>query len=91
MNKQKGFSAIFIVLIVAVIVGIGLYIYRMKDPTKEYVWETFPGISRDVTFEEFEEPEGTPEVINNEALDELDALMDEVDSTVIGEDLSDLE
>ena len=92
MNKQKGFSTLIIIIIVAVIVGIGLYISRMEDPTIETVLETLTGSGEEnaVVFEEVEEPTGTPEEINNEALDELDSLMDEIDATVTGEDLSDL-
>jgi len=90
MSKQRGFSSLLILIIVAVIIGIGFYISKMKDPEKEYPWESYIETEKEVSFEGMEEPEGTPEEIGNEALEELDALMDEVDETVSGEDLSDL-
>lgn len=98
MNNQKGFSGLLLVIIVGVIVGIGVYLYQMEDgesSVMEYVSEVAEQLVEDskesIDFEDIEEPEGTPEEIGNEALNELDALMNEVDATVIGEDLSDLE
>ena len=101
-NKEKGFAHVLLVLIVLVILGIGGYLYLNKDepeammeePTESMMMEedssphgSFDSMEK---FDSLEEPEGTPEEINNEALNELDALMLEVDSTATGEDLSDL-
>jgi hypothetical protein len=96
MNNQKGLSNILLLVIVTVIIGIGVYLYRMKDEqtlVTEFVSEVQERLNGGATtdFEGLEEPEGTPEEINNEALGELDTLMYEIDATTVGEDLSDLE
>lgn len=92
-NNQKGFSSILLLLIVLVIVGIGAYLYTMKGGTDYSALNVINQVKEVVKsddFKELNEPLGTPEAINNKALDELDALMNDIESVSEGEDFSDL-
>ncbi len=90
MRNQKGISSLIILLIVVAVIGVFLYMKKMKAPVDvmEETMEMTEG-ETPVEYEMLEEDETTPEEIDNDALDELDMLMEEIDSTS-NEDLSDL-
>ncbi len=90
MKDQKGISSLIIRLIVVAVIGVFLYMKKMKAPVDvmEETMEMTEG-ETPVEYEMLEEDETTPEEIDNDALDELDMLMEEIDSTS-NEDLSDL-
>ncbi len=90
MKDQKGISSLIILLIVVAVIGVFLYMKKMKAPVDvmEETMEMTEG-ETPVEYEMLEEDETTPEEIDNDALDELDMLMEEIDSTS-NEDLSDL-
>lgn len=100
-NKERGFSAVILVVLVLIIFGIGLFLFKNKSSTEEVMMveddsmmmmeeEESGDFGAMEGYEEMDEPEGTPEEIDNDALEELDSLMMEIDSTTTGEELSDL-
>lgn len=92
--NNKGFAPIAILIIIVAVLGIGgLYYYvtrlqnQVFDSNEEIdLLNTNP--SAEVQYEQFEqlnETENTPEVISNEALDTLDAIVNEVETTSVDE------
>ncbi len=92
--NQKGYSHVLLVLALVVIAVAAALYFGREDLLKP---STYTGKVKEITedkmmkkegFEELEEPEGTPDELGNDVLDELDALILELDST--NEDISDL-
>ena len=79
-----------------VILGIGAYVYMMRSGVDysalDYVDKVrnIVEVKDPTDFEALPEPTGTPEVINNAAVAEMDAFMNDVDAASEGEDFSDL-
>lgn len=98
MNKnQKGFAPLFLVIGGVVLLGVILFLLlsnRVSNVGDDSLMLPSSGKMQNqpegVMFEELDEPEGTPEEINNEVVDELDSMINEVESTAKDEDLSDL-
>lgn len=103
-NNSKGFSSVILVVALAgILVLFGLYIYKLisdsttqKDLVRTKVTKQVVG-REDATpkmveeFEELDEPEGTPEEIDNDALKELDKIINDLEAdTTLDDDLSDL-
>ena len=97
LNNRKGFSSIIVILaVLAVVLMFVLYVYKLVLNTSfgDDVRLTQPTQNMDgkMMYEPLEEDETTPEEINNEAVDELDSILKELDEDVlIEDDLSDLE
>lgn len=94
MNKQKGFGGLLIVILVAVgiLAGIFLYMTYVKNMEGKKAGEMMLQEDSDKAeeFAPLEEDSSTPEEINNESVEELDSIMLEIDATM-DEDLSDLD
>ena len=103
-SNSKGFSSIILIVVLAgVLILFGLYMYKLISDatTQEDLAVNKPAKQIDISgetppehaeaYEELDEPEGTPEEINNEVLDELDSIMLELEAdTTLDDDLSDL-
>lgn len=91
VGNQKGITSLMILLIVVAVIGVFLYMKKMKTGDDMVVEEPTYMTEEEtpMEYEMLEEDETTPEEINNDTLDELDMLMEEIDSTS-NEDLSDL-
>jgi hypothetical protein len=95
MNKQqKGFAPLGLILGVIVLLGVFVVIAMSRNPIDDSrVVIPTPASENNQTnimFAELDEPEGTPEEINNEAVDELDAMIEEIETNAADVDLDDL-
>jgi len=91
MKNNKGFSLLILIVVVAVLglVAAWFAIYSDSGPALKIANQIRNNDSQDkeeVVFEDIPEDEYTPVEINNEALDELDSIMDSLED----EDLSEL-
>ena len=97
MNSQKGISTILILLVGALVVGVGVYFFlgkagdgdkMMEKETKVLIKQTEEESEPNEAFGSLSEDSDTPEEINNDVVDELDELILSIEGN---EDLSDLD
>ncbi len=86
MTKQKGFVKIIVLALILFAVAAFLLL-RTQEPVLTGLMSS---VQEQVSFEKLEEDTSVPEVIDNSAVEELDALMEEIDAMPT-EDLSDLD
>lgn len=95
IKNNRGFSLIMLVVLVGVLALVAVWytVYSDSAPplknianVKKILDEEKEDTTDDVVFEDIPEDEYTPVEINNEALDELDSIMESLEE----EDLSDL-
>ena len=97
LTNEKGISGILVLIAVTAVVGVFILflINQIRDRNVEVqeaiVTQKVVITPKEDEFEEIAEDESTPEEINNEVLDELDALVKELDEDVLSDDLDDLE
>lgn len=98
MNKNKGNSTIILVIVLGILLVLTFFVFKTISQKSVKVSTTTPErrseVAREVDtlqgFEDLEETDDTPEVINDEAVDELDSLILELDSIGNEETVSDL-
>jgi hypothetical protein len=87
MRNERGLSKIIVLVVIAFAVWF-LYTMWNNDPNWPKLDLDDSATMTDEPFEDFEEPEGTPTEISNEALNELDDIVDSIDE--IEDDFSDI-
>ena len=92
--NNKGFTPIVLIVVLVALLGVGglyYYVTRLQNKvfeSNEEIDLLYTNPSAEVQYEQFEqlnETENTPETINKEALDTLDALINEVETTSVDE------
>ena len=85
MNNQKGFLKLLVAAFVFLLVGAFLITILLSNDKDSPTIDDQPTL----VLEELPEDSNVPSVINNDAIGELDALFEDIDST--NESLNDLE
>ena len=91
--NNKGISHILlpIGLLALLVIGVAVYLVMYKDKTPWTSEDSSTLYDSGDEYVQLEEPEDTPEEINNESVEELDTLMQELDNTeVTTEDIESL-